>query len=241
MESSATRQRAINLGKKLVEALGREHGEDVMSRWMAHYIAEQMTVAETSKGAEKAIAEEKCFSAILSLWKHRASLPPGQRPFENFDAIFRALERLDPEDARGFYYGFWSGQEKPNPGSVEALVNLIMDVDAAARVLIELALVEAIEKATDDKTKSLLCEAIPTGADRDIEAIRNLVELRDRFAPTSGSESATLIKRIRDRLQTLDQFARACKGVRAELQKQLQRLETISKASPVLFEQSDAK
>jgi len=216
------------LGKQLVNALGDEHGADVMSRWMAYYIAEQLAAAEIAKGPEKAIAEEKCFNAILSLWKHRAWLPPAQRPFENFDAVFRALERLDPEESRGFYFGFWPGQEKPKPGSIEALVKFMMDVDRSARILIELALVEATQKTADDKTKMMLRDAVPTGTDGDIEAIRSLVELGNRFA-SNENENTKLIEKFRDRLQTLDEFALACKTVRTAMEKELRRLEALPK------------
>lgn len=230
MELLATRQKTISLGKQLVDSLGDEHSADVMSRWMAHYIAEQLTAIETAAEPEKAIAEERCFSAILSLWKHRASLPPGHRPFENFDALFRALEQLDPENPRGFYFGVWPAQEQPKTGPIETLVKFMMNVDRSARILIELALVEATQKAADDETKMMLRDAVSTGVDRDIEAIKNLVELGNRFAPNQ-TENAKLIKRLRDRLQTLDEFTLASKAVRAALQKELRQLEAAPKTS----------
>lgn len=102
MASSEIQERIINLGKALVEELGSRIGTP--SRWMAHYIAEQMTIADNAQGDDKIRAEQKCFETILKLWEHRSSLPNGQRPFENFEPIFRVLEQLNPENKQPFYF-----------------------------------------------------------------------------------------------------------------------------------------
>lgn len=233
MESSATRQKTISLGKHLIDWLGDQHGADVMSRWMAHYIAEQITATETATGQAKSLAEKKCFSAILDLWKHRASLPPGQRPFENFEPIFRALEHLDPEEPGGFYYGFWREQSKPELGSVEAMIDFIVAIDNAARVLVEQALIEAIAKATDEKTKAILRDAGLKTTGRDIEAMQTLFELRHRFDANGVGGLEKVIDRLQDRLRTLDTFGNVCKAARVGMQKELRRLERASKSKAV--------
>ena len=46
MENSEIQKRIINLGKALVEEIGLDPGVDTLARWMAHYIAEQMEIAE---------------------------------------------------------------------------------------------------------------------------------------------------------------------------------------------------
>ena len=83
MASSEMRKRIINLGKALIEELGLDPGVDTLARWMAHYIAEQMTIAENATGDDKIEAEQHCFETILKLWQHRSSLPNGRRPFES--------------------------------------------------------------------------------------------------------------------------------------------------------------
>ena len=87
-------EKVINLGKQLVESLATERGGDVdmLSRWMSHYVAEQIVAAENATDATKAEAEERCFRTILSLWEHRSTLPNGRRPFESFEPIFESLE-----------------------------------------------------------------------------------------------------------------------------------------------------
>ena len=103
MGDSETRKRIISLGKQLVEELDLEPGVDTLARWMAHYIAEQMIIAEKSDGDDKAQAEKQCFETILYLWQHRSLLPNKYRPFENFDPIFRVLEKLDPDHKEPYY------------------------------------------------------------------------------------------------------------------------------------------
>jgi len=225
MERSATQQQAIELGKRLVALLGDEHTADALSRWMAHYIAEQMTAAENSRGTEKARAEERCFEAILNLWKHRASLPPGLRPFENFNAVFRALERLDPEEPRGYYHGFWrEHQDKPEPGSVDAMVDFIVRLDDAARVLLEFALIAAVEQAADEESKAMLRDSVPIAADLELQSLARLMQFENRMDPRAEGNNTRALGRIRERIQALDSFEKACEGVREALQAELQRL-----------------
>ena len=76
-ETSEIQERIFNLGKALVEELGLEPGVDTLARWMAHYIAEKITLAKNAHGDEKIKAEQQCFDAILKLWQHRSRLPNG--------------------------------------------------------------------------------------------------------------------------------------------------------------------
>lgn len=226
MERSTTQQQAIELGKRLVALLGNEHTADALSRWMAHYIAEQMTAAENSSGAGKTRAEERCFEAILKLWKHRASLPPGLRPFENFNAVYRALERLDPEEPRGYYHGFWrEHRDKPEPGSVDAMVDFIVRLDDAARVLLEFALIAAIAQAADEESKAMLRDSVPIAADLEVQALARLMQLENRMNPRAEGNNTRALGSIRERLRALEGFEKACEAVREALQAELQRLD----------------
>jgi DNA primase len=64
----------VKLGQRIIHELklGREY--DVLSRWMAHRIAELMDRAERSQTAEeREAAERECTDLIMKLWTHRAS------------------------------------------------------------------------------------------------------------------------------------------------------------------------
>ena len=71
---------------------------------MAHYVAELIAKAEAATGEEKRFAEKNCFDAIMALWKHRAELPNGKRPFEELEPVVCAIESVDPDDDTPRYF-----------------------------------------------------------------------------------------------------------------------------------------
>src|ERR1700719_935454 len=91
-EASQRSEKVLALGRKLVEELGLEPSVDTLGRWMAHYIAELVDQVKTATGDERAVAEQRCFDAILSLWKHRSELPNGKRPFADLEPVMRAMQ-----------------------------------------------------------------------------------------------------------------------------------------------------
>ena len=213
MESSETRSKAIDLGKALVQELRREPDVDTLSRWMAHYVAEQIVTAENASGASKAAAEERCFRTILSLWEHRATLPRGHRPFEAFDPILRALAALDPEERHPYYHRMAptdQQQDNNEPDSVQVLVDFILGIDFAARLLIQTALNEATEKATSERTKALLENAIPASAAGDIVVLNTLLERARKCRRNAEENNAEARKRIQETLDKLDAFRAVC-------------------------------
>src|SRR5436190_14858106 len=140
-------QQVINLGKQLIQSFAKEPSRDVdlLSRWMAHYIEEQMTAAGNATGSEKLVAEERCFRTILSLWEHRSTLPTGRRPFETFEPIFEALSRLHPDKERPYYLSsqLAEQQEEEEEDTVRAFLKLAFAADIAARAVVDLMLSEA--------------------------------------------------------------------------------------------------
>jgi hypothetical protein len=70
MENSETQKHSIKLGKAIVEALGLRRSNDTISRWMAHYITEQIAKAKRTSGTEKEERQECCWKTILKLEKH---------------------------------------------------------------------------------------------------------------------------------------------------------------------------
>lgn len=202
------RNRIINLGKALVEELGLDPGVDTLARWMAHYIAEQIDRLENAAGHEKVEAEKHCFDTILKLWQHRSSLPNGKEPFKNFEPIFRALEKLDPESKQTYYFENFilnsskSGEQSVVTDSVEQCLTIATGIDEAARVWLDYVFKQAVLSATDDKT---------------IEWLNNSADLLDkdtsiivRFLPESmlSKEEDTEKKRegLVSRIRQLEAF-----------------------------------
>ncbi|WP_220475064.1 AVAST type 3 anti-phage proein Avs3b [Burkholderia pseudomallei] len=152
-ENCGASDNTLELGRKLVNELGLDQSVDTLGRWMAHYIADLVTKAETAAAcAEKSVAERECFNAILALWKHRSELPDGHRPFQALEPVMRAIESLDPENNTPRYFR----AARPPKGEAaetseqERWLTLADELDYSAKVLIGYCLVEAAEASLDE-------------------------------------------------------------------------------------------
>jgi hypothetical protein len=214
------RRRCIRLGELIVQQLGCDNRGDTLSHWMAHYVAEQITAADTMTGKAKRLARERCCRTILLLWEHRASLPNGHRPLENFEPILRVLVDINPESPRPFYHRLQPAEDAVSesaPGTVQSWVDFIVRIDYAARVLIEMGLDNACELARDKQTVALLKEALPSGRKTDVKIVRRLV---DRAEENSNPAA----KLIESKIAKLKAFATICARARMVLEKDLRRL-----------------
>lgn len=219
MEPSKTKTRAIELGKRLVDELGCDSRRDTLSLWMAHYVAQQMVAAQSARGKAKSAAEKRCFQTILSLWQHRASLPNGHRPFEDFEPILRVLAAIDPMAKHPFYHRLMPTRDAEStiePGTVEAWVDFIVKIDAAARVLIQTALDEACELADNKRTRAFLRSAIRSSRRGDLEIVGVMLAR----SKESADPRAELIQ---SRLNQLGAFAKICWAAEKDLKHKLQR------------------
>ena len=214
------RERTINLGKQLVAELDQESKADFLCRWMAHYLAEQITLAENAAGRKEAAAQKKCFDTILTLWKHRASLPNGHRPFEKFEPALDALRSLNPNNPRPYYHRFKPAFQKTDSRELETvsqLIDVVFGIDSAARVLVDAALTEITELAVTERTKSMLKNAPKSSAKDSTEAIRILIE-RMELPETDTALSNRL---IHEQLKKRRDFSAACKTLEVQLRKRL--------------------
>src|SRR3954447_5796444 len=72
------------LGKALAGELERS---DFLGRWMAHYIAEQITAAEAAGDDDRSAREHAAAESILALWQRRAGLPGDRPPMHSFQRV----------------------------------------------------------------------------------------------------------------------------------------------------------
>jgi hypothetical protein len=222
-------EQVISLGKQLIQTFAAERGGDVdlLSRWMAHYIEEQMMAAENATGQEKLAAEERCFRTIVSLWEHRSTLPNGRRPFETFEPIFDALVRLHPDEERPYYLSAQLAEQKEEgPDTAASFVQLALAADIAARAVIDLVLAEAGQRATTPSVRAWLESALASGLVSDLRAsdMNVVLELRERaegLGVAAQPANDQVRKNIERRLEQLDAFVALCQSVRTELAKQL--------------------
>ncbi len=156
MDDSEVQKQIITLGKLLVKEFDLENSNDTLARWMAHYIAEQITKAENSEGIAKHKAEKECVDTILKLWKNRSSFPREHRPFAQYDIILKTLLKLDPDNIKPFSYHSWQQAEVSNNEEVQKWLDIALRIDEAYRVNLKHVFEQAVQNATDNKTKEYL-------------------------------------------------------------------------------------
>lgn len=210
MVNSEIQERIINLGKALVEELGRRVGTP--TRWMAHYIAEQMTIAENAVGDDKIRAEQQCFETILKLWQYRSSLPDGRRPFENFEPIFRVLEQLNPENEQPLYFSVpgtssENDEQSKETNDVQQWLDIALAIDKAVRIWLDYVFKQAALCAIDEKTSEWLENSLALSKNDDTAIIINLLKANCENPSEISDESKNMKKKlIKDRMEKLELF-----------------------------------
>lgn len=237
MEDSETQKRIISLGEKLVKELKGQR-LDTFARWMAHYIAEQMTIAKSAKGNDKIKAEKRCFDAILKLWQHRSSWPDNARPFKNFEPIFRALERLDPKNPTRYFrlhpgfdqFDSYDAVKDNDNAEVHEWLKLVKVIDQTARICLDHAFQQAALNATDEKTLAWIEKAAEFSENDDISIVVRLLgsDLSDLEESVEFVKQAQELKRdeLKLGIDHLDLFLQFGQELRAVF---LADLESITK------------
>lgn len=219
----STQSKAIlDLGKKIVDEFGLDQSVDTLGRWMAHHIADLIHDAENAELEDKQSKQERCASAILELWRHRAELPNGKRPFEDVEPILRALESLDPSDDTPRYFRrprMMAADAEPGT-EVEKWLDIANGIDFTARQLIRYCLFCASQTARD-KTAEWVALAEAAGLDDgvDISALYIVMSEAELSsdAPTEDAER----KELEDRLSRLESFQELAEGLAADIRSKL--------------------
>lgn len=219
MENLELQAQIISLGKQFVSELGLDPGVDTFSKWMAHYIAEKMTLAEQlPSGKDKKEAEKECFEIILKLWKHRWLLPSGKRPLEEFEPILKTLKRLNPEAQEPFFYGSLDSElshlEKNNPGLKEIIdyTNMALQIDKVARIWIDFLLHQAALKAKNEKTASLLKNTANLHDNDDVITVRIILDNDPSIDLENCNEENVQnkyrLEKLKRRVEELEKFSK---------------------------------
>lgn len=224
MEDLEQQNQIINLGKLLVKELGLENSVDTLSRWMAHYLADKISLIERlPDGKEKKNAQKECFEVILKLWENRWELPSGRRPLENFEPILNVLEKINPEKEEPFFYRQASRIVKTDKGfdieEIDKYLEIIKQIDKVARIWIDFLLLQATSKAKNENTETILKNALPTLCNYDVDAIQILFDDIEDF--TRKNKKETLQKRIEE----LKKFAQLNEFILEEYKKNISSME----------------
>jgi hypothetical protein len=219
MENLELQEQIINLGKLFVQELKLDPGSDTFSKWMAHYIAEKIKIAEQALSDEnKKEAEKECFETILALWKHRWLLPSRKRPLEEFESILKTLERLNPEEQEPYFYHSLDHElfelEKNNPDLKEITdyTNMALQIDKVARIWIDFVLNQAALKATNEKTDSFLKNSINIHDNDDAKIVRIVLDSDPAISfenyKDNDVQKKFQVKKLKRRIEELKRFSK---------------------------------
>lgn len=212
----------LELGRKLTKELGIDQSVDTLGRWMAHYIAELIQDVEKACPEERPAKMHTCCDAILNLWKHRHTLSDGKRPFEELEPLLRTLESLDPEDDTPRYFRSVrtvdSAAEEND--KTETWLKIIDGLDYSAKILIRYCLTQATQNAIN-KSVEWVALAEAAGADEGIEIplIRMIIDEDNMLKESDPDVKAR--KRIEDRIERLEGFAKMAMAVVSELRQEV--------------------
>ena len=189
------------LGHLIIKQFSLEdENVNLISKWVANYIAQKMKTAEQAVGEEKTEAEEKCFKAILMLWEHREGWGGNGNPYENLQPIINTINRLNPENKDYFY---WNNDNEYDAVSseVQQILDIIKSIDKAARVCLEYLFKYAMEITVDEDMKEWI-KAANKLSDEDEED----VSLLRRYMRKSDSDKIDLQEKLEKRILILEEF-----------------------------------
>lgn len=224
------------LGEAIVAQLDLEHSNDVLGRWMAHWVSELIAAARYATDAGKADAERRCADAVFELWRYRNCLPDGHRPLDRMEPVMDLLASLDPERHRTFYRpDVWDDLDEDDPSS-KPWIEAAHRFDGAARTVLEHIIVKAAETATDE-SREWVRKAKGAGVTGvDLELSDRIVVLTEQLRGR-GTADETLrrsrIQALRARLKALADFEEVASAVRDDIQARLQAVEEVNLEEPL--------
>lgn len=232
MAGFETPKKTTELGEALIAELTQENHSTTLSRWVAHYLAEQMEEMKKAKGKARIKAKQRCFTAILQLWQNRAAIPSGLHPFAGFEPVFRALAGISPDRRSGYYINQIDEKRATDKRSdaVLELARFIHGTDQAARILIEAALEQAIDHAQTPRTKVYLRSVQAKAKDGDVIGVSRLMSRRRYLETLDPAVEADELKKLWEkRVEALGQFVEIATAVQRNFQDQLSRISAIKK------------
>ncbi|MDR7188271.1 hypothetical protein J2Y46_001087 [Microbacterium sp. BE35] len=179
----ATISAVLSLGERIAATLDED---DLLSQWMAHHIAERLTVLETLQGAERATAENELVDHILRLWEHRHGAMFGEYPLDLSESVIRAVARLDPKPGDAFFgaFGFL-----PSPSAEETRLDthlwIAQSLDIEVGRLIRQLVILAAESAAD--TEAAWVEA---AREADTDPFLHIRDLLEQYGSEADVEEA---------------------------------------------------
>jgi hypothetical protein len=217
-ERSKITKEVLALGEALVEQFKLKPDDDFLGQWIAHHLAEKFTEYKNAKGGAKDVLGAELIDTILKFWKHRAVFPRGHAPFENYDAVIRALESFDPDRERYFSYAAANEVVDGEKSASRQLIDLAESLDRGTRALVNFCFTHAAY-ASGKPPKAWLDAARVLEPDTDMKVFIRFVDASEAL-DASGKREPTATELEIDKL----------KGVQADLAELMESANTIGQA-----------
>jgi hypothetical protein len=236
MENSELQTQVINLGKLLVKEMQLEPGVDTFAKWMAHYIAEKIILAENASSVEeKKNAEKECFDTILKFWAHRWLLPSNRRPLREFEPILKTIERINPEKEEPFFYNSFDEDfekiEKENPElkKIVEYATMLVEIDKVARIWIDFILHKAALLAKSEKIKKYLDNSANLIDNDDTKIIRIIFDddpsLDFEIKNQEAIQKKYRLEKLKKRMEALDKFSKLNEFLQENYRRELESIQ----------------
>ena len=173
-EDAASFDKTLELGRELARSIP---DDDLLSRWMAHHIADLITRAESASGEATEAIRRETATVILELWAQRANLGP-HRPFASFEPVFKALERLSAPQRPWHFYRLFGDDRAPGADDLVSvpLLGHALALEHVARHVVREIIQFAAQEALSREAKWLELAAHLPDED-DTRAARALLDL----------------------------------------------------------------
>jgi hypothetical protein len=202
----------IELGKRLTAQL--KLGDDELSQWMAHALAERIHNAANALPEDRVAAQNSCAELVFQLWERRYSLPPRLRPLQKLEPLLRTLDVLDASNGPRFRYM----HELPGGDEVEEdvskMLSLAVKLDDAARILVQYFFATAAEQASGE-AKSWIKSAADADVDMTLEV--RIVNFVDAGLDNAAGEAIFVRNALTDKIEKLEIFAALAASHAADL------------------------
>lgn len=215
---------------------------------MAHHLARLIDAAKSAFPKDQAEAENRCFAAILEVWRHRNCLPRGQRPIEDAEPLLNVIASLDPDAPGPFYnrivmdWGDLDDEGCSVPTDAKPL-DVVKEYDRVARTVLQELLARAARNMPV-ATKEWVGKAQAAGlAGSEVAAIRRILFNSGDLEDLEQQRRDEQVNALRLQLQELDRFVTTAENVRGEIEGLLAGAETdrqAENAAPKDITETDA-
>lgn len=192
---------------------------DTLGRWMAQYIADLITrVEHAPAGPEREELRRECAGEILRLWSHRRTISSDERPMATYEALHRALARLDPKAPPWAFYRRFDAENTPTPEQVasNALLSTALAVESAARDVVRSLIYSAAQVASTKEARWVkLARKLPDDEFSFLKSLDDLMEsgVDDNDEEAGADSAAPDARKLRD----LERLAAACERAKSLL------------------------